>query len=81
MEIINIIKKLYPYNYSITGEGNDLAIREFKKLLPFKIHNFKSGQIHNGWKIPHSWKLEKGIIKDNSKIVFDAKKKKFWGPS
>jgi len=80
MEIINIIKKLYPFNYSITGEGNDLAIREFKKLLPFRIHNFKSGQIHNGWKIPHSWKLEKGIIKDNSKIVFDAKKKIFGVP-
>lgn len=80
MKISSIIKKLYPFDYSIVGDGNDLAIKEFKKLLPFKIHNFKSGKVYNGWKIPLKWKLNKAQIKSDGKIVFDAKYKKFGVP-
>ena len=80
MKLINIIKKLYPFDYSIAGQGNDIAIKEFMKLLQFKIHSFKSGLKHNGWKIPHSWQLKKGLIKDGKNIIFDAKKKKFAVP-
>ena len=75
MKLINIIKKLYPFDYSIAGQGNDIAIKEFMKLLQFKVHSFKSGLSHNGWKIPHSCLLKKGLIKDGKKIIFDAKKK------
>ena len=81
MNIKQIIKKLYPFDYSIAGSGNDLAIKEFLKFLPFKVHSFKTGTSLNGWKIPHSWKLKKGIIKNGSKIIFDAKKKKIWNTS
>ena len=82
MNIFNIIKKLYPFDSSIVGSGNDLAIKKFKKFLPFKIHNFNSGQKHNGWKIPKEWILHRGLITDeNKKIIFDAKKKKFGVPT
>ena len=37
MNIKQIIKKLYPFDYSIAGSGNDLAIKEFLKFLPFKV--------------------------------------------
>tara|TARA_B100000579_G_C22835884_1_gene858712 strand:- start:476 stop:1771 length:1296 start_codon:yes stop_codon:yes gene_type:complete len=80
MKISSIIKKLYPFDYSIVGDGNDLAIKEFKKLLPFKVHNFTSGKIYNGWKIPHKWILKKAQIKENGKTIFDAKQKKFGVP-
>ena len=81
MSIYKIIKKLYPFDYSIVGKGNDLAIKEFKKLLPFKVHSFRSGLEHNGWKVPKEWILEKGLIKDEQKtIIFDARKKKFGVP-
>ena len=36
MKIINIVKKLYPYDYSVASEGSDKAIQEFKKFLNFK---------------------------------------------
>ena len=74
--ILNILKKLYPFEYSICGKGNDEAIKVFKKYLNFKIHNFESGKSLNGWTIPHSWSLKKGIIlNQNKEIIFDAKKK------
>lgn len=80
MNIKKIVEKLYPFDYSIAGKGNDLAIREFKKFLPFKVHSFGTGKSINGWKIPHSWILKKGLIKDGSKVVFDAKKSLFGVP-
>lgn len=79
--IKNIIKDLYPFNYSICGKGNDKAIRFFKKYLNFKVHNFKSGSTLNGWKIPYAWNLKKGLIYNSDrKIIFDAKKKLFGVP-
>ena len=80
MQILEIIKKLYPFDYSIVGKGNDKAIKEFKKLLPFKVYSFKSGRSINEWKIPKEWCLVEGLIKTNNKIIFDAKKKKFGVP-
>ena len=69
--ILDIVKKLYPFDYSICGKGNDDAIKIFKKYLDFKIHNFASGKSLNGWTIPHSWYLKKGLISgQNNKIVF-----------
>jgi len=79
--ILDIIKKLFPFDYSICGKGNDDSIKVFKKYLNFKIHEFESGQSLNGWRIPHSWILKKGIIyNSNREIIFNAKNKKFGVP-
>ena len=79
--ILNIIKKLFPFEYSICGKGNDDAIKIFKKYLNFRIHNFESGKSLNGWTIPHSWSLKKGLIFDkNHKTIFNAKNKNFGVP-
>ena len=51
MSIIGIIKKLYPFEYSIVGKGNNEAIKAFKKYLPFKIFSFNSDITFNGWKV------------------------------
>ena len=76
MNIKKIVEKLYPFDYSIAGKGNDLAIKEFKKFLPFKVYSFTTGKSINGWKIPHLI-LKKGIIKDGLKTIYDAKDKNF----
>ena len=79
--ITNIIKKLFPFDYSICGKGNDLAIKVFKNYLNFKIHKFESGKSLNGWQIPHAWSLKKGIIYNSkNEIIFNAKNKKFGVP-
>ena len=79
--IVNIVKKLFPFEYSICGKGNDEAIKVFKKYLNFKIHSFNSGKSLNGWTIPNSWLLKKGLIFDrNHKAIFDASKKNFGVP-
>ncbi len=79
--ITNIIKKLFPFDYSICGKGNDHAIKVFKNYLNFKVHEFESGKSLNGWQIPHAWSLKKGVIYNSkNEIIFDAKNKKFGVP-
>ena len=79
--IKTIIKKLFPFDYSICGKGNDDAIKVFNKYLNFKVHSFDSGKSINGWTIPHSWSLKKGVIlNQNHKVIFNAKDKNFGVP-
>lgn len=49
-----MIRKLYPFDYSIASGGNDKAIRFFRKFIPFKVHKFDTSQGYSGWKIPHA---------------------------
>ena len=59
MRIKNLLKKIYPFNYSIVSEDNIKTIPLYKSFLNFNVHSFKSGKILNGWKVPYDWKLEK----------------------
>ena len=73
MKILNIIKKLYPFDYSIAGPGNDKAIKEFLAYFPFKINYYKPNKTVNGWRIPSSFKVIKANLIFNNKIVYDGK--------
>ncbi len=75
--IIDIVKKLYPFDYSVAGEGNDRAIKTFKNYLNFKIYNFKTNKNLNGWIIPRASKILKGEIYENKKKILDYKNSSF----
>ena len=75
MSTFNILKKIFPFDYSVIGEGNDKAIKEFKKYLNFIVHEIKAGSTYNGWVIPQPYKIKKAKIFDlKKKCVFDGKK-------
>ena len=80
MSIIGIIKKLYPFEYSIVGKGNDEAIKAFKKYLPFKIFSFNSDMTFNGWKVPRAFKVIKAELIKNEKIIYNGKSNPFAVP-
>ena len=71
-KIIDIVKKLYPFDYSVAGNGNDQAIKVFKKYLNFKIQNFPSSKTLNGWKIPSAQRVLKAEIIHKNKKIFDG---------
>ena len=52
MNIKKIVEKLYPFDYSIAGKGNDLAIKEFKKFLPFKVYSLQLENLLMAGKYP-----------------------------
>ena len=75
-KIFELIKKLFPINRSLTGEGNRKTLNIIKENLKnLQILEFKSGKKVFDWIIPPEWNVEKAYISDstNKKIV-DFKK-------
>ena len=70
--ILDKVRALYPFPYSITGEGNDRAIAAFQAELDFKVHEFESGADQNGWVIPPAWTVEKAELRRDGKLVYDG---------
>ena len=70
VKIIKLIKKIFPYNRSLTGNGNRKTLYEIKKILKnLKIIEYKSGEKVFDWIIPPEWNVK------NAYITY--KKKKF----
>ena len=78
-KILNLIKKLYPINRSLTGPGNLETLKMIKNIIPnLKILKFKSGKKVFDWKIPPEWSVKSAYIIDPSgKKIADFKKNNF----
>ena len=61
-EILEIVKDLFPYNYSVVGNDSIEATNQYLKHLDFKVSQYKSGEEINGWKLPLGWKVKKALI-------------------
>ena len=72
MSIKSRVEKLFPYSYSIVSDGNDNAIPKYVEELPFKVSEFKSGLILNGWVIPPKWSVEIAEIRKNGDLIYDG---------
>tara|TARA_Y100000590_G_scaffold469438_1_gene656999 strand:+ start:7074 stop:8345 length:1272 start_codon:yes stop_codon:yes gene_type:complete len=76
-KLIDLAKKLYPINRSITGRGviKTLKIIKSDHLLKLKIKKIKSGKKVYDWKIPPEWNIKNAFIKDKyGKKIVDFKK-------
>ena len=68
LKIIKLIKKIFPYNRSLTGDGNRKTLFEIKKILKsLKIVQYKSGEKVFDWTIPPEWNVKNAFIKYNKK--------------
>ncbi len=72
--LLGLVKKLFPFNYSVVGGGNDKAIRVLMKLLPFDVFEYKSGEELNGWTIPDEFKVINANISKDGCLIYDASK-------
>ncbi|MDL2211438.1 DUF4910 domain-containing protein [Erysipelotrichaceae bacterium OttesenSCG-928-M19] len=71
-EMYNFVKKLFPINRSLTGDGVRETLQEIKKLLPtLKIQEVASGSNVFDWTIPKEWKIREAYIADmtGNKII------------
>ena len=79
-KFINLAKKLYPINRSITGKGvvQTLKIIKTNHLPKLKIKKIRSGTSVYDWKIPPEWNIKNAFIKDESgKKIIDYKKNNY----
>jgi aminopeptidase-like protein len=70
-EIDKYLKKLFPINRSITGEGNRETLRILQEIIPLKIIEYPSGQKVYDWVIPKEWNIKDAWVKDSrgNKII------------
>ena len=75
-KMLNLIKKLWPINRSLTGEGNRKTLKILKSICnSLKIKEIKSGKKVFDWTIPLEWNVREAWIKDsNDKVIIDFKK-------
>ena len=73
-EIYNSLRKLYPINRSLTGEGIKYTLEYIQKEIPINIHSIKSGTEVFDWKVPKEWNIKDAYIKNSKGIkVVDIK--------
>jgi aminopeptidase-like protein len=70
--VLSLVRKLYPYPYSVTGKGNDEAVNAFLSELPFSVHAFASGAELNGWLVAPDWRVSKAEIRRNGDLIYDG---------
>lgn len=71
--ITQLASSLFPFDYSVTGSGNDAAAAVLNDMLPFKTVEFSSGSELNGWVVPPACSVEKALIRKDGNVVFDAR--------
>ena len=62
--MIDLAKKLYPINRSITGKGVRKTLDLIKKKIPLKKKYFKTGKKVFDWVVPKEWNIKKAYILD-----------------
>jgi aminopeptidase-like protein len=73
MDMMDLLKKIYPLRLAPVSSDTDKAVEIFKKELDFKVHEYKSGDEHNGWIVPQSWKVIKAEIRKDGQLIYDGK--------
>ncbi len=75
-EIDLYLKKLFPLNRSLTGEGNIKTLKEINNITKIKIKKIQSGKKVYDWTVPKEWIVKEAWIKDlhSKKKIIDFKK-------
>lgn len=71
--LVDLAARLFPYDYSVTGQGNDASVRVLNAELPFQTLEYASGRELNGWTIPAACLVDKAELRHQGRVVYDAK--------
>ncbi len=75
LEMWTLVKKLFPINRSITGNGVRQTLKLLSEQIPLKIYEIPTGTEVFDWTIPQEWNLRDAYIVDPlGKKIIDFKK-------
>ena len=75
LDMYNLIKKLFPLNRSITGDGVRQTLKIIQNYIPLKIHEVPSGTKVFDWTVPREWNIKDAYVLDpDSNKIIDFKK-------
>src|SRR3990170_7796693 len=64
-DIYQLIKELYPFCRSITGDGVRLTLDILKQYIPLELHEIPSGKEVFDWTIPREWNIKDACVKNS----------------
>lgn len=70
--ILDRVKRLYPYHYSVVSQGSDDAVPAWLAELPFHVREYPSGTEINGWLAGDKWRATKAEIRKDGKLIYDG---------
>jgi aminopeptidase-like protein len=70
--VLDIVRSLYPYAYSVVSAENDRAVDAYLRELDFRVVEFPSGAELNGWIVPPSWRALKAEVRHEGRVILDA---------
>jgi aminopeptidase-like protein len=74
VQLYELLKKLFPINRSLTGEGVRQTLNILSQFAELNIHSINSGERVFDWVIPNEWALDSAVIKnDRNEILVDFK--------
>jgi aminopeptidase-like protein len=70
--MLELIGAIAPLRLAPVSEETDEAVRILCGELPFRVHEYASGEEHNGWNVPLSWQPERAEIRRDGRVIFDG---------
>jgi aminopeptidase-like protein len=71
--LVDLATRLFPFDYSFTGVGNDASAAILNAELPFQMIEYASGRELNGWTIPPACIVDNAELRFQGKVVYDGK--------
>lgn len=71
--IIDVVRRLFPFHYSVVAQGNDDSLPVWLAELPFQVHEFPSGTEINGWLAGEKWSVTKAEISKDGQLIYDGR--------
>lgn len=71
-KITDIVRRLFPFHYSVVARGNDDSLPFWLAELPFDVHEFPSGTEINGWIAGDKWSVSRAEIRKDGKLIYDG---------
>jgi aminopeptidase-like protein len=65
-EIDGLLARMYPFNRSLTGDGNRQTLNVLRELVPLDVHEYPCGKEVYDWVIPDEWHIRDAWIKDST---------------
>lgn len=59
------MRRLFPLNRSLTGEGNRETLRILQEIAPINVIEYPSGTKVGDWMVPDEWNVREAWIKDH----------------
>jgi len=69
---LDLLRRLAEIPLGVSQAENAAAFALLDAALPLQLNAFESGREHNGWVVPHDWRVRTAAIRKDGETLFDG---------